>query len=861
MTDPVLDFGRLYEVLAGWPALPVPARALGGLFERARQILLAANSRSVSLPIADLAPVLKHILRRESLQADTNAQFRVPLTTPWPSATVWARFGVSAHSQTDRDLLIEALPWAPTWLSRSDVPVFDDAFRQATVRKDWTIPIDPFLAKPSGFTSYVSPGQREAVRSAFLMRPGDTLIVYLPTGSGKSFVAQAPVLVKGLEGGLTLCIVPTTALALDQARQMSERLAARARSGAGEFQLAWHAGLSTDKKNLIKTAIRQGRQGVLYCSPEAVTGALLPALYDAAKAGLLDYLIVDEAHLLSQWGDGFRPAFQMIAGIRRGLLRECRNERFRTILMSATLTPEAIGTIDALFGPPESVQMVASVHLRPEPQYWIHREDSPAAKEAKILEAVRHAPRPLILYVTKRVDAESWRRRLQAEGFGRVATFHGKTPDAERLKTIEDWSENRIDIIVATSAFGVGIDKSDVRAVIHAAVPETVDRFYQEVGRGGRDGAPAGSLMIYGAADLDVAERIASPSLISDELAFDRWEAMYRSATKLNNVGRRFMLDVSTVPPKLRRQTDYNQAWNMRTLIMMARAGLLDLDATAPEVLEQSTGENEADFDRRTEEYWEAYYTRCIVEVNFGNHLDKAGFSSRIAAERSRAFVAAEENGRLLRSLITGNYEVGELLHGLYQSYDPGRAVIVSSACGGCPAHRRDGVTNTDYAEPAVSGIERIVTQDISAWMSKFPHLSVAVPVILTLPDPWDDATAISIASDAVAAFNAREVAVSRRLRSASQALKTLHTRSPSGMVLLETLEDEVRSPSTAPLIRVSILSEQDPLPLHVLEISRPLHVIIASASLADPYHPGRRLGDVGANTLTLEQFRSGARQ
>ena len=861
MSEAPLDFGSLYKVLAGWPAVPVPARATDGMFERARQILAAASASSDALVIGDLAPVLKHILRRETLQAGANAQFRMPLSSPWPSATQWAQFGVSAHSQTDSALLIEALPWMPGWLPRLDVPVFDDMFRQATVRKDWTTPIDPFLAEPSGFTSYVSPGQREAVRSAFLMLPGDTLIVCLPTGSGKSFVAQAPVLVKGLEGGLTLCIVPTTALALDQARQMSERLAARGRGGAGELHLAWHAGLSIDEKSRIKSAIRQGRQGVLYCSPEAVTGALLPALYDAARAGLLDYLIVDEAHLLSQWGDGFRPAFQMIAGVRRGLLRECSNGPFRTVLMSATLTPEATGTIDALFGPAETVQMVASVHLRAEPQYWIHREDTPAAKEAKILEAVRHAPRPLILYVTKRADARSWNKRLRAEGYERVATFHGETPDAERLKIIDDWSKNRVDIIVATSAFGVGIDKSDVRAVIHAAVPETVDRFYQEVGRGGRDGAPSGSLMIYGAADLEVAERIASPSLISDELAFDRWEAMYVSATKLNNVGRRFKLDITTVPPKLRRQTDYNQAWNMRTLMMMARAGLLDLDAAAPEALEQKPDETDQEFEDRAEEYWATYYTRCIVEVNFGSHLDKAEFSSLIALERSRAFVAAEENGRLLRSLLTGNYEVGELLHGLYQSYEPGRAVIVSSACGGCPAHRREGLSNTDYAEPAVSGIERIVPQDTSAWVSKFPHLSAAAPIVLSLPDPWDDATALSIVADAVAAFNAREVAVSRRLRSAASGLKSLHKRSPSEMVLLETLEDEARSPSAVPLIRVSVLSEQHPPPPHIWELSRPLHLVVASASLADPYHPTRRLGEVGGNTLTLEQFRSGARQ
>lgn len=860
MTEGVLDFERLYEVLAAWPARTIPVTAADGLFERARQILTSVTCSS-ALPTADLAPVLKHILRRESLQTNTTAQLRVPVVDRWPSAQEWARFGVSAHSQTDRDCLIEALPWAPTWLPASDLPVFDDAFRQHSVRKDWTTPIDPFLAEPSGFATYVSPGQREAVRSAFLMRPGDTLIVCLPTGSGKSFVAQAPVLVKGLEGGLTLCIVPTTALALDQARQMSERLAGRARGSAGELHLAWHAGLSVEEKSSIKAAVRQGRQGVLFCSPEAVTGALLPALYDAAAVGLLDYLIVDEAHLLSQWGDAFRPAFQMIAGIRKGLLRACRQNPFRTILMSATLTPEAISTCDTLFGPTTAVELTAAVHLRPEPQYWIHQEDRLAAKDAKILEAVRHAPRPLILYVTKREDARTWGQRLQVSGFGRVATFHGETPDAKRLKIIEDWSKDRIDIVVATSAFGVGIDKSDVRAVIHAAVPETVDRFYQEVGRGGRDGAPSGSLLIFGATDLEVAESIASPSLISDELAFDRWEAMYRGGTQLDALGRRFLLDISTVPPKLRRQTDYNQAWNMRTLIMMARAGLLELDADPPAHLEQSAEETEADFERRGEEYWASYYNRCVVEVNFGNHLDKEGFSSLISAERSRAFAAAEENSRLLRSLITANYEVGELLHGLYQSYEPGRAIIVSKACGGCPTHRRNGEMATDYSEPAVSCIDRIVPHDVSTWTFRFPHLSLVAPIMLSLPEPWDDATALSVAADAVAAFNIGEVGVSRRLRSSASALRTLHKRSTSGIVVLQTLEDEWRNPTSAQLPRVSILSESDMPSTYVFDLARPLHLVVARSSLSDPYNPGRRLGDVGTNTLTLEQFRSGARQ
>lgn len=861
MTAAILDFGCLYDILADWPTRAMPVTAVNdGVFERARQVLSSINNRS-SFPIADLAPILKHIMRRESLQAGTTAQLRVPVESPWPSATTWALYGISAHSQKDQYCIIEALPWEPAWLAKSDVPTFDDAFHQMPIRKDWRVPIDPFLADASGYTTYVSPGQREAVRSALLMRPGDTLIVCLPTGSGKSFVCQAPVLIKGQEGGLTLCIVPTTALALDQARQMSKMLSRKAGGSAGELHLAWHSGLSVDEKSLIKLAIRQGRQGILFCSPEAVAGALLPALYDAAKAGLLDYFVVDEAHLLSQWGDGFRPAFQMISGIRRGLLRECSNEQFRTILMSATLMPEVISTFDTLFGPPETVQLVASVHLRPEPQYWIHQENNRGEKDAKILEAVRHSPRPLILYVTKRDDADWWSKRLNEEGFDRVAKFHGKTPDTQRLKIIEDWSENRIDIIIATSAFGVGIDKSDVRAVIHAAVPETVDRFYQEVGRGGRDGAPAGSLLIYGVADINVAESIASPSLISEELAFDRWDAMFQRRTQLAPSGQRFMLDIATVPPKLRRQGDYNQAWNVRTLIMMARAGILELGSKAPETLAKGTGETDEEFDRRNEDYWATYYTQCMVELIAGDHRNEESFSALVAKERSRAFSEAEENTRLLRSLVTGDYEIGELLSGLYQSYVPGRAIIVSNACGGCPTHRRMGIAATDYSEPAVSGIERIVDQDIRPWNSRFPHLSRAAPIIITLPEPWDDATALSIVSDAVAAFNFSEIGVPLRLRSSSASLQTLHKKSSNGRVILTTLEEEARRPSIMPLMRLTILSEQNYVPPHVFEMMRPLHLIISRASLADPYHPSRFLGEVGTNTLTLEQFRAGARR
>ncbi|PBY07334.1 helicase-related protein, partial [Pseudomonas aeruginosa] len=144
----------------------------------------------------------------------------------------------------------------------------------------------------------------------------------------------------------------------------------------------------------------------------------------------------------------------------------------------------------------ERVQMVSAVHLRPEPQDWFYKASSPQEKQKRVLESLRYAPRPFILYVTKREDVAQWNTTLRCSGgLHRIATFDGGTPDRERKRIIEEWAANRLDGIVATSAFGVGLDKSDVRTVIHATIPETLDRYYQEVGRGGRDGKSSVSLL------------------------------------------------------------------------------------------------------------------------------------------------------------------------------------------------------------------------------------------------------------------------------------------------------------------------------------------------------------------------------
>ena len=160
----------------------------------------------------------------------------------------------------------------------------------------------------------------------------------------------------------------------------------------------------------------------------------------------------------------------------------------RTLLLSATLTDASLETLRALFGIEGDFESIAAVQLRPEPDYWIAPVPAEQARIDHIIEALHHAPRPAVLYVTEVSEANAWYSRLINAGFRRVRKVHGKTRRVEREEIVGQWRDGSLDIVVGTSAFGLGIDYPHARSVIHACVPETLDRFYQEVGRGGRDG-------------------------------------------------------------------------------------------------------------------------------------------------------------------------------------------------------------------------------------------------------------------------------------------------------------------------------------------------------------------------------------
>ena len=673
-TGSTFDFLTLKNVLLDWPSVTLPdpeEEVEDSILKRLFQILHETSSIGELPSILDFITLVRHLLLSRRSYGSTYESLRVPRGTSWPDAEVWRRCSFTVTAVAG-GLIVTPSPWKPDWLGNSAEnadDIFMAEFAGEVVRQSASVIIDPFLSEASGYEDYFCPGQREAVRSLLFLPPGDTLIVNLPTGAGKSLVGEAHVLCRGLNSGLTLFVVPTTALALDLARRLMELLLSR-NSVSDIPEMVWHGGCTEDVKRGIKRRIREGRQGILFTSPEAVTGSLLPSLHDATRKGSLKYFVIDEAHLIAQWGDSFRPAFQALSGVRRGLLRSCAGESFRTVLMSATFSPQTVATLDALFGPPEKVQMVSAVHLRPEPRYFSYYAQSWNEKRERVLELLQHAPRPFILYVTERQHAESWLRILKYEGYRRVACFHGNTPNEQREEVIHRWAQNSLDGIVATSAFGVGMDKQDVRTVIHAAIPETLDRYYQEVGRGGRDGKASLSIVIYEYRDETIARSMSKPAVIGDDNAFERWQAMFESAQMVTEDDL-ISIDIKVLPKHLYQESDFNVDWNMRTLILMARAGLIELESRGPEPIERLLDEDEEDYETRLDAQWEDYFESLPVRTLNPRHLQRDHFEDEISGERIRGAQAAERSFENLMAALRGEKEMSHVLTELFKSHTP----------------------------------------------------------------------------------------------------------------------------------------------------------------------------------------------
>lgn len=491
----------------------------------------------------------------------------------------WHKVGI-VKRVIDRKRFLSKLHWTPSWLPNIEQGVDFSVNSEQIVRdfsKNDASP-DPFL-KVFEYQKYRSVGQRSAIRSALTTPPTEKIIINLPTGEGKSFVFQAihklgfaSSAVERMEG-LTLVVVPTTSLGLDLESETAKI--------CGITPPLFYESGNEARRSAFLDQINTGQNSIIFASPEAITSqyaVLKNSLLRAAENGTIKAVVVDEAHLIESWGLDFRDDFQELGAFCNRLSEVApRGRELRTIFLSATLSPSARETIEQVFNNGKSIKCVSAGSLRPEPLFLQAQMCAEEEQKNRVLEAVFHAPRPCVLYTSTRVDAKEWFEGIKSLGFKRVGLVHGETSTENRKKVLKDWKEGKLDLIVATSAFGIGIDYKNVRTVIHACIPETLDRFYQEVGRGGRDGRRCLSLLIPKFQDAHTAENLSNITLIGIERGYERWMHMFRSKKVLKD--QRIFVNYAQAPgtdhDDIDMIGDFNSRWNLRVLNLLVRSNAI----------------------------------------------------------------------------------------------------------------------------------------------------------------------------------------------------------------------------------------------------------------------------------------------
>jgi ATP-dependent DNA helicase RecQ len=338
--------------------------------------------------------------------------------------------------------------------------------------------LDHALHRHFGLQAF-RPGQREVIEAVLAARD---VVAVMPTGAGKSLCFQLPAL---LLEGTTVVVSPLIALMKDQV----DRLRGRGISAA-----AIHSNLPADERRFAETELAEGRLRLVYVAPERLaSGAFTAALVRARVARL----VVDEAHCISQWGHDFRPDYRRLAELRARL-------GVPAAAFTATATPDVRADIAVQLGLTDPLELVTGFE-RPNLTLAVESCRTRDDKARSIRRLVTEVGAPGIVYVATRKNADLWLDLLHDLGL-RAGAYHAGMSEEARSRTQDDFLAGRLDVIAATNAFGMGIDKADIRFVAHADLPGSVEAYYQEAGRAGRDGLPARCTLLFSPADVRTQE-------------------------------------------------------------------------------------------------------------------------------------------------------------------------------------------------------------------------------------------------------------------------------------------------------------------------------------------------------------------
>jgi len=318
------------------------------------------------------------------------------------------------------------------------------------------------------------PLQEEAIAAVLAGRDS---IVILPTGGGKSLCYQAPA---AAMGRLAVVVSPLISLMKDQVDGLT---------AAGVPAAYLNSSLTAEERRQVGAGVAGGRYQLLYVAPERL---VLPTCLGLLRGARVAYFAVDEAHCISQWGHDFRPEYRQLRVLR---------EAFPDVAVhafTATATPRVRTDIAAELALRDPAILVGDFD-RPNLVYRVRQRTD---RLQQVVEALgRHRDEAGIIYCIRRAEVDQLAEALRRRGVRAVA-YHAGLADAERRRAQEEFISERADVVVATVAFGMGIDRSDVRIVIHAGMPKSIEHYQQEAGRAGRDGLPAECLLLYSGGDF-----------------------------------------------------------------------------------------------------------------------------------------------------------------------------------------------------------------------------------------------------------------------------------------------------------------------------------------------------------------------